>query len=309
MNEIVELDSAWSKPLLEELIQYSNDQGTAELVVNSKGKRLIGPVGSPVGTDIFAVQKGILSLLIGIAEENYLLETCDAINHHLDPEWTALSPWHEASVTIETLLAMTTGMDEQLRPQGQVGVEWRYNNTAYNYLKKILCLHTGLSLNELSRKWLFEPLGMTNTRWEDREQKLPDGTAVTGLRSTADDLIKVGELVLQEGFWNNTQLVPKHYVTQMVTGASTDNPAWGYCWWNNSADQYMLPMKDKIYPGNIVPSAPEDLISARGAYGNLLYILPRYALVVARTRKVEAGKSAPDFESEMWRRLLLAKLS
>jgi hypothetical protein len=30
---------------------------------------------------------------------------------------------------------------------------------------------------------------------------------------------------------------------------------------------------------------------------------------VARTRKIEAGKNAPDFESEFWRRLLLAKLN
>ena len=309
MNEIVMSTSDWSTPLLEELIQYSNDHGTTELVVDCNQQQLIKPVGTAIETDIFAVQKGILSLLIGIAEEKYLLETCDAINHHLDPEWTALSPWHEASVTIETLLAMTTGMDEQLQPLGEVGGGWRYNNTAYNYLKKILCLHTGLSLNELSREWLFNPLGMKNTRWEAREQKLPDGTPITGLQSTADDLAKIGRLVLNEGVWNDMQIVPKHYLNQMTQGASSDNPAWGFCWWNNCADQFMLPMKDKIYSGNVVPTAPEDLISVRGAFGNLLYILPRYSLVVARTRKTEAGKSAPDFESEFWRRLLLAKLN
>ena len=307
MNEIAMSNSDWSAPLLEDLIQYSNDQGTTELVVEYNQQRLISPVGAVIETDVFAIQKGILSLLIGIAEEKYLLETCDAINHHLDPEWTGLSPWHEASVTIETLLAMTTGMDEQLQPLGEVGAGWRYNNTAYNYLKKILCLHTGLSLNELSREWLFNPLGMTNTYWEDREQKLPDGTAITGLQSTADDLARIGELVLKEGVWNDMQLVPKHYLTQMTQGASADNPSWGFCWWNNSADQFMLPMREKIYSGNIVPTAPEDLITVRGAFGNLLYILPRYSLVVARTRKIEAGKSTPDFESEFWRRLLLAK--
>ena len=308
MNETVELNPDWSKTLLDDLVQYSSEHGTTELAVSYKGQRLIGPVGDTVATDVFAVQKGILSLLIGIAEEKYLLETCDAINHHLDPEWTGLSPWHEASVTIETLLAMTTGMDEQLQPLGEVGVGWRYNNTAYNYLKKILCLHTGQSLNELSQEWLFEPLGMTNTHWQDREQKLPDGSAITGLDSCAEDLAKIGELVLGDGNWNGSQIVPKHYINQMTAGASKDNPAWGFCWWNNRSEQFMLPMKDKIYPGNIVPTAPEDLISLRGAFGNLLYVLPRYSLVVSRTRKAEAGKSSAEFESEFWRRLLLAKL-
>jgi len=307
MNEIVVPNSDWSAPLLEELIQFSAEQGTVQLAATYAGVPLISAISDPRPVDIFAVQKGILSLLIGIAEEKYLLETCDAINHHLDPEWTELSPWHEASVTIETLLAMTTGMDEQLKPLGEVGSTWRYNNTAYNYLKKILCLHTGLSLNELSRQWLFEPLGMIQTTWEDRDQKLPDGTPLTGLQSTADDLLKVGQLVLAQGLWNDSQLVPKHYIEQMSLAASRDNPAWGFCWWNNNSSQFMLPGKDKIYPGAIVPTAPADLLSVRGAFGNLLYVLPSYSLVVARTRTVDKGKSAGDFESEFWRRLMLSR--
>lgn len=299
----------WSEPLLEDLIGFSFEQGTTELAINYGGAPFVDVVGDVQPTDVFAVQKGILSLLIGIAEEKYLLETCDAINHHLDPEWTELSPWHEASVTIETLLAMTTGMDDELNPLGVVGVNWRYNNRAYNYLKKILCLHTGLSLNELSRQWLFDPLGMSNTQWENRDQKLPDGTVFTGLRSCAADLIKIGQLVLGGGRWNDVQIVPKHYIDQMSVGSSKDNPAWGFCWWNNSSEQFMLPMKDKIYSGNVVPTAPNDLVSLRGAFGNFLYILPQHSLVVARTRKADHGKSEATFETEFWRRLLLAKLN
>jgi CubicO group peptidase (beta-lactamase class C family) len=299
----------WSESLLNELIDFSMEHGSAELAISYKGSPLIDIVGEAQSIDVFAVQKGILSLLIGIAEEKYLLETCDAINHHLDPEWTGLSPWNEASLTIETLLAMTTGMDDDLNPLGVVAVDWRYNNTAYNYLKKILCLHTDLSLNELSRQWLFEPLGMANTQWEDRDQKLPDGTAFSGLRSCADDLIKIGQLFLDGGRWNDVQLVPKHYIEQLPVGSSKDNPAWGLCWWNNSSEQFMLPMKDKIYAGNVVPTAPQDLVSLRGAFGNFLYMLPQHSLVVARTRKADQGKSAATFETEFWRRLLLAKLS
>ena len=308
MGSVIKSNKGWSGDALAQLLQFSDEHGTTELRVNFEGLPLIALEGEVQPTDVYAVQKGILSILIGIAEEKYLLETCDAINHHLDPEWTELSPWHEASITIETLLAMTTGMDEQLQPLGEVGVDWRYNNTAYNYLKKILCLHTGLSLNELSRQWLFDPLEMSHTKWVERETALPDGTAITGLQSCADDLVKVAELVRNGGNWEGVQIVPKHYVDQMSAGASKGNPAWGFCWWNNTSSQFMLPMRDKVYPGNIVPTAPDDLISVRGAFGNLVYALPQSSLAVARTRSDEAGKSAADFETEFWRRLMLAKL-
>ncbi|SVB44547.1 uncharacterized protein METZ01_LOCUS197401, partial [marine metagenome] len=100
--------------------------------------------------DVFAVQKGVLAILIGIAEEKYLLEVSDHMNHHIDPEWTKLSPWDEAKLTLETLMNMTTGMNDRLEADGDIGKTWRYNNVAYQQLKRILERHTGLSLQQLS---------------------------------------------------------------------------------------------------------------------------------------------------------------
>ena len=85
------------------------------------GDTIVSKSFDPSPVDVFALQKGVLSILIGIAEERYFLEPCDAINHHLAPEWTNLSPWIEASLTIETLLTMTTGIDDELNELGTVG--------------------------------------------------------------------------------------------------------------------------------------------------------------------------------------------
>ena len=287
-------------------LEFARENHSAQLVVTQAGETILNTSFDPTPVDIFAVQKGLLSILIGIAEEKYLLEPCDAINHHLDPEWTNLSPWTEASLTIERLLAMTTGMDDELNELGTVGETWRYNNTAYNYLKKILTLHTGMTLNQLSDEWLFGPLGMTETRWIDRSQRLPDGTSISGLTSTASDLEKIGQLVLNNGNHQDTNLVPSHYLNQMTAPGSEENPAWGYCWWNNNQPYHRNPFKEqKIVEGTILPQAPADLVAARGLLENGLYIVPSLQLVVARTALPRSPKESREkFEQPFWKLLL-----
>jgi CubicO group peptidase (beta-lactamase class C family) len=287
---------------LDQLLEFVRTTGTSQLYIEQDGKVLLDEVIEEEPVDVFAVQKGILTLLMGIAEEKYLLEIIDPVNHHLDPEWTKLSPWDEAKLTIEILLNMTTGMDDELGPLGTIDKTWRYNNTAYNYLKKILCLHTGQSLDELSREWLFEPLAMVDTRWVERSQQLPDGTPVTGLLSTARDLAQVGLMVLNGGKVNGGDVIPGHFLQQLARPGSDENPAWGLCWWNNDQDKYRIPMsEEKSQSGPAIPGAPSDLIAARGAFENYLYVVPSEDLVVARTAKPPTEKQQhPSFESEFW---------
>jgi CubicO group peptidase (beta-lactamase class C family) len=295
-----------SEESLSRVVEFSRANHSAQLVVMQAGETIVNASFDPAPVDVFAVQKGLLSILIGIAEEKYLLEPCDAINHHLEPEWTNLSPWTEASLTIERLLAMTTGMDDELNELGTVGESWRYNNTAYNYLKKILSLHTGMTLNELSVEWLFDPLGMTETRWMDRSQLLPDGTPISGLTSTAFDLAKIGQLVLNNGNHKDTNIVPSHYLNQMTAPGSKENPAWGFCWWNNNQPHHRRPFSEhKIIEGTILPQAPTDLVAARGLLENGLYIVPSLQLVVARTALPRTSKERRErFEQPFWELLL-----
>ncbi len=268
---------------------YSRQSGTHQLVVKYQGVTIIDDAATDESVDVFAIQKGLVSLLVGVAEDKYLIETCDSVNHLMDPEWTSLSPWDEAKLTVETLLNMTTGMNEELAPQGIVGESWRYNNVAYNYLKRILEEQTGQSLQALSKQWIFESAAMNNTYWVERSQVLPDGRPVTGLMSTANDIVKLGELVLQQG----AGLVPKYYMDQIARPGSLENPAWGWCWWNNNQSCFRLPMREeKLIQGVPNPQAPADMISARGLFGNVLNIVPSMQLVVARTAKEQVRVAA-----------------
>ena len=301
--------NGWNDSGLKRLVSFAEESGTAQIVIRHRSGFLIDEIFDPKPVDVYAVQKGILSLLFGIAEEKYLLEICDAINHHLAPEWTRLSPWTEASLTIEGLLQMVTGMDDELSELGTVGETWRYNNTAYNYLKKILCLHTDQTLAELSNEWLFSPLKMSETQWEERPNLLPDGTHFTGLKSTARDLSQVGMMLLDKGHYDGRQIVPSYYLELMAQPGSKENPAWGLCWWNNNQDSFKVPMREgENHEGNILPNAPRDLIAARGALGNYLYVIPSLELVVARTAQpIEVDSKPSRFEQPFFELLMQAQ--
>ncbi|MEX0942639.1 MAG: serine hydrolase [Pseudomonadales bacterium] len=287
------------------LIEFACDSGSAQLAILMDGRLLVDEVFSSSPVDVYAVQKGLVSLLIGIAEERQLIKLDDSVGDYLPEGWSELSASDEAGLMIRHLLTMTTGMDDRLGSLGQIGENWRYNNTAYNYLKRILSDQTNLSLVELTAQWICNPLGMLQTQWVDRDATLPDGRPLTGLMSTAHDLTRLGVMVLNRGLWNNQRIVPENYLDLMVMSGSEANPAWGLLWWNNSSDHFLVPMaEDKHHVGNIIPTAPSDLIAARGANQNHLGVLPSMKLVVARTALSTAG--AKPFEREFYARLLAA---
>ncbi|MFT7220969.1 MAG: CubicO group peptidase (beta-lactamase class C family) [Candidatus Azotimanducaceae bacterium] len=123
-----------------------------------------------------------------------------------------------------------------------------------------MSLHTGLSLNELSSNWLFEPLNMHESEWRDRDTLLPDDTRYSALFSTPADLLKVGSMVLNRG---KPVLTDKFYLDQLHQPGSTENPYWGLLWWNNNQDLFMAHNSIEVFTGPPIKSAPADLISAR----------------------------------------------
>ncbi len=251
--------------------------------------------------DVYAVQKGLVSVMFGIAEDRGLLHLDTPVSEVLGTGWTQLPSRTESSVRISNVLDMTTGMDDELRPLGEVGVTWRYNNIAYNYLKTVLEIVTGLSLSEMTRAWLTGPLDMGSTAWVERPVLRPDGRPITGLASTAADLARFGAMILHGG----DGIAPNDYLRSVARPGSAENPSWGLCWWNNDQTHHRLPRREAdIRPGPITPEAPPDTITARGALENYLFVVPSLDLVVARTARPLETRQRPDrFDGPFWRLL------
>jgi CubicO group peptidase (beta-lactamase class C family) len=93
-----------------------------------------------------------------------------------------------------TIHEAVQALARQTKPNALPGVEWDYSNTGYFLLGVVVARVSGESLAEFSRKQIFEPLGMNETRIVDR---YPDGIAALarGYRPEA------GGFVIDETGW------------------------------------------------------------------------------------------------------------
>jgi hypothetical protein len=79
------------------------------------------------------------------------------------------------------------------------------------------------------------------------------------------------------------------------------NPAYGYLWWLNGQDKYLVPGLPFPFNGAISPSAPSDLYAGLGKDGQFLDIVPSQDLVVIRMGENPDNSLVPIlFHDEMW---------
>jgi CubicO group peptidase (beta-lactamase class C family) len=88
------------------------------------------------------------------------------------------------------------------------------------------------SLENYSDKALFSKLGITDYHWQLTPTGFPMTGGGLGLRSR--DLLKIGQLYLNKGKWNEKQLISEAYVqasTQPKAEVGMFDYEYGYLWW------------------------------------------------------------------------------
>ena len=160
------------------------------------------------------------------------------------------SQWEESAEPggdyVELLLA---------RPQYPPGTAFWYSDPSAHLVAAVLAAaleredgDRPRTILAYAREKLFDPLGIS-TR-PTFSQPLPDilapkfvkagfgwGTdpngielGMVGLRLTAPDMMKIGELYRRDGVWHGKQIVPADWI-QQSTSPSTLNPDYGLLWW------------------------------------------------------------------------------
>jgi len=237
-----------------------------------------------------SVTKSVLSLLVGIAIDEGAIASLDQpIAGLLPTGTTAPVDAGRQPVTVRHLLTMKAGFATSGRvsradsdnPQflarrpvkAQPGAEFLYDNLAANLLAIVLESATRQGAAEFARKKLFGPLGIDSLDW----QKGPNGHnyGSSGLSLRTRDMAKLGQLMLQEGMWNEQQLISKSYAREAVQRqTSAGEPPYGYLWW--------LP-----------PSgAARQTFLASGFGGQLIWVHTPLDLVVATTATPTEGSQA-----------------
>jgi CubicO group peptidase (beta-lactamase class C family) len=199
-------------------------------------------------------------------------------------------------------MEMRSGLTEKLEWEAAAGSAFFYNTPAYAVLKPVLEKASGLKLEELTQRWLTEPLGMKDTLWRVRPAGMADVGNPTGLYTTPGDMAKLGQLVLDGGRAPDGKQVVSKKQLDLLFQRSAANPAYGRLWWLNGSDYALKPGRARAGTP-LIPAAPKDLVAALGAMDRKIYIVPGRRLIVVRT-----GQAAPDrdFDQQVWLRLAKA---
>jgi CubicO group peptidase (beta-lactamase class C family) len=241
----------------------------------------MGDQGTP--RTVWSVTKSVVSALVGIAIREGYLKNVDQKMVEFFPEYVSTDMNPDVNkVTIHHLLTMSGGVakeeDEgfsrevfQRTLRNDPGKEFFYNNLGPDILSLIITKTSGLKCIDFGKKYLFEPLGISNIAWSSSTASgvsySPGGY---GLQLTARDMAKLGYLYLNQGTWDKKQVVPSEWVEassreQIKTPESEDwLEDYGYLWW-------------------IRPKPNHSAYSAVGFGGQYIYVIPDLDIVTVIT--------------------------
>lgn len=252
--------------------------------------------------------KTLTAFTLGQALDKGVLSLSDATSKHLGGGWTSLSPAQEVKITLKHQLSMTTGLDATeftcvtpncLNYTAEAGTRWAYHNGPYTLLQKVIANATEIEYGTFFTTELKNKIGMDGF-WLATED------ANNIYFSTARSMARFGLLILNNGKWDTEELLTnKSYFNAMTTTSQPWNLAYGYLWWLNGKENYMLPGNETLYQGSLIPTAPDDLIAALGKNDQKIYVVPSQNLVVIRLGEAANAENftLSTFDTDIWKLL------
>jgi CubicO group peptidase (beta-lactamase class C family) len=150
----------------------------------------------------------------------------------------------------------------------QHGQVFGYNTGASHLISVILTQATGKSTFQFAQEHLFAPLGITEISWAKDKQGNYIGGAALSL--TPRDMLKIGQLYLQNGMYDGVRVVSEEWIKKASTfkipsnGAQPFGPSYGYFWWIGEAISH-------------------DYFFANGYGGQFIVVVPDLNLVIVAT--------------------------
>jgi CubicO group peptidase (beta-lactamase class C family) len=233
---------------------------------------------------LYSVTKSFIATLIGIAlDKGYLKGTDQRIVDFFPEQTFANLDEQKAAMTLDDTLTMQTGLDwEEGDPayremfmssdwlktvldkpmDSTPGTDFNYCSGCSHVLSAVVRETTNMNPRDFAEKYLFQPLGITNFRWDVDAAGTPVGG--WGLQLTPRDMAKLGYLYLCQGQWDGQQIVSAEWVENATrTHTGTDGPlGYGYQWWTH-------------------PTL--NAYTALGRDGQTVFVIPELDLIVATT--------------------------
>lgn len=260
---------------------------------------------------IYSCTKSVLASLISIAIDKQIVPPIDTPISHFFPSLQEAQDPRKRDITIEHLLTMTAGFQWSefgglnSFPTMSKTPDWityvlsqpiadnpgtvmTYNSGCSQLLSTILRDCSGQDVASFAKEQLFRPLGIDSYHWDTDPQGVHTGGF--GISLKPEDMLKFGLLYLQEGRWNNQQLILSDTVQQsirpyIIANHPQQKGFYGWHWWSSSFNAS-------------TEQSPREVLYyfALGFMGQHIIVVPEYELVAVITAdKYKKGKPADVF--------------
>lgn len=313
-----------------ESLNYAESIDSSAFLVWQEGEVIAEKYWNGYDADSYSqtnsTHKTILALVVGIAVSEGSIESVN------DPVSKYLGDWIEQTqgeITIEHLLTMSSGLGKApskiflldhrmlemsgtdidrvaktLPQSGPPGERFNYIGTNTQLLIAVLESATGQQYESYIEDKLWSRLAESPAElWMDREDGTPHGACC--IITKADDLLRIGLLILNGGKVNGQQLVPEQWIRSMTTPSKT-NPNYGYLVWFGSpfVEQRKYNDQSDFFALHSEPYLANDLIYLDGFGGQRVYLVPSRNLAIVRV-----GKLTFDFDDATIPNLVMRALS
>ena len=275
-----------------------------------------------------SVTKSVGSILIGIAIDQGLLPglddgILDMRLSELFPEYQVIlgSDPRKADIRFRHILTMSAGFewDEgtyayndqrndwvrvrdapeparlmlEQRVAHNPGKVFSYSGGLSMLLAYLIERETEMGAAAFAKRYLFEPLGISDYEWRNLNGGLIDFPG--GLSMRPRDMAKIGQLYLNGGRWNGEFIVSKDWVTESTREhiINVDSPNYGFHWWCSK-----FYYRDRsVY-----------LYMASGHGGQKIFVVPDFNLVVVITHQVFDNPAGEMHNTAIMSRYILPAL-
>lgn len=292
----------WCQDKMDSLLAFLGRENSKAFILLKNGKIVTEKYYGTFTKDSLwywaSAGKTLTGFITGIAQHEGYLSINDSTSMYMGTGWTSCPPSKEKLITIKHQLSMNTGLDDGvpdpdctlstcLQYLSDAGTRWAYHNAPYTRLDQVLQNATGTALNSYVTTRVKNKTGMDGFYFNVGYNNV--------YFSKARSMARFGLLLLNKGYWGTTPVLSDTvYFNQMTNTSQPFNLSYGYLTWLNGKASFMVPQLQFVFPGKIMPNAPDDAYFALGKNGQFIDVYPSQKIVFIRMGNSPASTSV-DF--------------
>jgi len=304
-------DLGWNENNLQPLLNFVEEENSKAFIILQNGRIAV----EWYADDFSATQnwywasagKTLTSVTVGIAEQDGFVNLNNQTNSYLGDGWTAMPQAREDAISVLNQLTMTSGLNDVIFDctdpiclfyKADPSTRWAYHNAPYTLLQDVIASGTNQTYESYFNESLRDKIGMDGTWFGTNNYN-------NVYFSTARSMARFGILMLNKGTWESDEILNEAYFTAMTNPSQNINKSYGYLWWLNGKESFMLPGSQEVFDRTLIPNAPSDLFAGLGKNDQKVYVVPSKDLVIIRM-----GDAASDdalvpisFDNELWAKI------